>query len=304
MMRVRVLGSGAGGGLPQWNCGCAGCSQARSGAIAPRLQDSVAVSTDGKSWVLLNASPDIRQQIEGFSALHPRQTRDSPIAAVVLTNADIDHCLGLFVLREGSPLAIHSSRAVLASLREHDALTRTLERAPDQTHWGALELGRSQPVIAAGGRDTGISVEAVAVPGKLPPHLDGLVEPGPEHSLGLLIRSKDGGFTLGYASCVAHDAAGVQQILDEADMVLFDGTFWSSDELIELGAGHRRAQDMAHWPLSGPEGSLEELKRRCRGRCVLTHINNTNPILRDTPERRAVIAAGVRIADDGLDAIL
>jgi pyrroloquinoline quinone biosynthesis protein B len=304
MMRVRVLGSGAGGGLPQWNCGCAGCSQARAGTIAPRLQDSVAVSTDGKSWVLFNASPDIRQQIEGFSPLHPQRTRDTPIAAVVLTNADIDHCLGLFVLREGSPLAIHSTRAVLDSLRDHDALTRTLERVPEQTRWSALELGHSQPVLGAGGRETGISVEAIAVPGKIPPHLETLVEVGPEHNLGLLIRSNEGGFTLGYASCVAHDAPGVQRILDEADMVLFDGTFWSSDELIEAGAGRRRAQDMAHWPLSGPEGSLEELRRRCRGRCVLTHINNTNPILRDTPERRAVIAAGVRIADDGLDAIL
>jgi pyrroloquinoline quinone biosynthesis protein B len=249
----------------------------------------------------LNASPDVRQQLWSFPALHPRSTRSSPIAAVVLTNADVDHCLGLFVLREDSGLAIHGTRAVLDALRQNDALCRTLERRPEQTRWSVLPLGRGAPLLGADGAPTGLFVEVVSVPGKLPPHLVGLVTPHAEDDVGILIASDPGGPTLGYAPCVAHVAPGVQRILGEADVVLFDGTFWKNDELIALGAGARTAQDMAHWPLSGPHGSLEVLRQREHRRTVLTHINNTNPILRDGPERRAVLACGVEVAEDGLE---
>jgi pyrroloquinoline quinone biosynthesis protein B len=298
-MRVHVLGTAAGGGLPQWNCGCPGCVAARSGSLRPRTQDSVAVSVTGDRWVLLNASPDLRQQLAAHPELHPRVLRESPIDAVVLTSADIDHCLGLFTLREGSPLAIYSSAFVLESLLRHDALCRTLERQPDQTRWIPLEPGRPQALLGARGQRTGLLVEVVPVPGKLPPHLKGLVLPHAGQNLALLVRPEAGGATLGYAPGVGGNAAGVQRLLAEANLVLFDGTFWSDDELVRLGIGHGSAVELAHWPLSGPNGSLATLSRHPR--VWLTHVNNTNPILLPGLERRAVEKAGVEIADDGLE---
>ncbi len=302
-MYVRVLGSAAGGGLPQWNCGCAACSAARAGTLSPRTQDSLAVSDDGRRWVLLNATPDIRQQIAACRSLHPRALRHSPVAAVALTNADVDHCLGLFVLREGSPIAVHATATVLDSLRRHDALCRTLERTPEQVRWLGLEPEKPETLFAADGEPLGLEVEAVPLPGKLPPHLQGLVEPGPHHNVGLLVRSSGGGQTLGYAPGVAHDTPGVRRLLAEADLLFFDGTFWSDEELPALGAGARRAGEMAHWPLSGPGGSLE-LLRGAPCRVVLTHINNTNPILLDGVERQRVVSSGIDIADDGWETTL
>jgi len=300
-MRVLVLGSAAGGGLPQWNCGCDNCNAARAGKLLPRTQDSLALSADGEHWVLLNTSPDVRQQLAASTALHPRRLRDSPLTAVVLTNADVDHSLGLFVLREGSALSIHGTGVMLDALRRHDALCRTLERSPEQTRWTALDPERPQPLLGARGEPTGLSLEAVPVPGKLPPHWVGLVAPDPAHNVGLLVRDERGDSSVGYAPCVAHDAPGVRRILREARLAFFDGTFWSDDELVALGAGQRRAADMAHWPLSGALGSLEFLRREARGRSVLTHVNNTNPILRDGPERAAVLDAGLLVAHDGMD---
>jgi pyrroloquinoline quinone biosynthesis protein B len=206
-------------------------------------------------------------------------------------------------LREGSPLAIYGTRDVLDSLRDHDALCRTLERYPEQTRWSTISIGRAESLVAVDGQPTGLVIEAVPVAGKIPPHLEGLVDEGPGQNVALLIRAEKSGRTLGYASSVACDSWGVQRILSESDLVVFDGTFWSSEELVALGASHRRAEDMAHWPLSGSSGSLELLRRQYPERCVLTHINNTNPILRDGPERRAVLSAGIRIAQDGLDVI-
>jgi pyrroloquinoline quinone biosynthesis protein B len=298
-MRVRVLGSAAGGGLPQWNCGCDRCARARSGTIAARTQDSVAVSADRERWVLLNASPDVRQQLAAHAELHPRAPRDCPVQAVVLTSADVDHCLGLFVLREGSPLAIHATAEVIDALRRHDALCRTLERRPGQTRWIALEPGRTDPLCAVDGTPTGLVVEPIVVPGKLPPHLDGLVAPHPNHNIALLVRAERGSTTLGYAPGVGGDAPGSRRVLSEADLVLFDGTFWSNHELDPLGSDQKSAREMAHWPLSGSEGSLETLGRHPR--VVLSHINNTNPILVDGAERRAVLERGVRIAEDGME---
>jgi pyrroloquinoline quinone biosynthesis protein B len=299
---LRVLGSAAGGGSPQWNCGCANCIAVRAGhaALRPRTQAAAAVSADGQHWFLLNASPDVRAQIESFPALHPRRLRDTPIGGIALNNGDVDACLGLFILREDQPLVLYASEAVERGLREHNALTRTLERRPGQLIWNRLRAGDVVPLVGAAG-PSGLTIEAVPVPGTVPLHLKGLAAPSPEDNLAFVLRDANGRSAL-YAPTVA----SLTPLLDEraraADVVLFDGTFFRDDELTSLGLTTRTARDMAHWPLGGAEGSLRWLAQLPCRRKILTHINNTNPILReDAPERGELIAAGVEPAYDGLE---
>jgi pyrroloquinoline quinone biosynthesis protein B len=302
-VRVRVLGSAAGGGFPQWNCGCPNCSGLRLARIAatPRSQDSLAVSADGARWFLLNASPDVRAQIEATSALHPRAPRDSPICGVVFSNGDLDHCLGLFALREAQPLHLYATPSVMRGLREHNAFCRTLERFPAQTTWHALEPGRRLPLLDQAG-PTGLSVEAIAVPGKLPIHLEGRVAAATDDNVALSVRDERSRRTLLYAPAVAGPSPALDAALCEADCVLFDGTFWSSDELVSQALSERRAEDMAHWPVGGAGGSLDYLAGMNVARKLLTHINNTNPLLiEDSPERRAVAQAGISVAADGME---
>jgi pyrroloquinoline quinone biosynthesis protein B len=305
-VRVQVLGSAAGGGFPQWNCACSGCDGLRSGAIiaAARTQDSLAVSVDGQVWYLLNASPDIRYQIESCRHLHPRPgaARGSPIAGVVLTNADLDHCLGLFSLREAQPLVICATSAVKKALVEHNVIYRTLERFPGQIHWVELEPGRRVALRTPDGTDIGLSIEAICVPGKAPQYLEGLVAPDPEHNVALLIREARSDRSLVYMPGVGGDAPEVRRLLAAGDLVFFDGTFWSEDELSVLTPGARLAHEMAHWPLAGENGSLEVIRANCRGRCLLTHLNNTNPLLRaDSDQRKALLRAGISVAHDGME---
>jgi pyrroloquinoline quinone biosynthesis protein B len=305
-VRVQVLGSAAGGGFPQWNCACSGCNGLRSGAIiaAARTQDSLAVSVDGQAWYLLNASPDIRYQIESCRHLHPKPSsaRSSPIAGVVLTNADLDHCLGLFSLREAQPLVIYATHAVKAALVEHNVICRTLERFPEQARWVELEPGRPVPLCKPDGTGVGLSVEAICVPGKVPQYLEGLVAPDPEHNVALLLREQRSDRSLVYMPAVGGDAPEVRKLLGAGDLVLFDGTFWSEDELCLLTPGARSAHEMAHWPLAGENGSLDVIRANCRGRCVLTHLNNTNPLLRaDSDQRKALLRAGITVAHDGME---
>jgi len=300
-VRVRVLGSAAGGGVPQWNCGCDNCREARrgTGVVRPRTQESVAISADGASWFLLNASPEIRAQIESFAPLHPREPRHSPIAGVVLTNGDLDHCLGVLSLRESHPLTIYATDSVGAGFTAGNVLYRTLERFEGQVTWNALAIGREQPL-----GDSGLTVTAIATPGNLPLHLKSLREPSAEDNVGLVVRDARAGQRLAYFSGVAGPSPALARAVAEADVVFFDGTFWSSDELIALGLGTRRAEEMSHWPLGGPEGSAAFLGRQ-RGRKILIHINNTNPILREgSAERRALDAAGIEVAADGLELAL
>ena len=302
-MRVRVLGSAAGGGFPQWNCGCANCRGLRRGSVRawPRTQDSLAVSQDGASWFLLNASPDVRAQLAATPALEPRARRHTPICGIVLSNGDLDHGLGLFSLREAQPLALYATRAVQRGLREHNAFCRTLERFAGHTRWTALEPGVRCALLGADAQPSGLSVEAIAAPGKLPIHLEGLLEPSAEDNVALAIHDEQRRRTLVYAPSVAARTPALESALREADCVLFDGTFWSGDELPGLGLGERSAQDMAHWPVGGPDGSLAWLAA-LPGRTLLTHVNNTNPLLiEDSAERRAVEAAGVEVAYDGME---
>ena len=306
-MRIRVLGSAAGGGFPQWNCGCSNCRGMRDGTIRAiaRTQESVAVSADGETWFLLNASPEIRQQIESFTGLHPRAPRHSPIGAIVLTNGDLDHTLGVLSLRESHPLAIYATERVRAGFVDGNVLYRTLQRFPTQVTWRALKLGREEELLAADGRESGLLVEAVAAPGKPPIHLEGLAAPDPEDSIGLRVREASTGRRLAYFAATAGLTPAMRDVLAEADGVFFDGTFWSSDELPALGLGVKRAEDMAHLPIGGAGGSLAQLRDLRAARRIYIHVNNTNPILHeDSAERRDVEAAGWEIAWDGMEVIL
>jgi len=303
-VRVRVLGSAAGGGFPQWNCGCPNCRGVRRGAIAavPRTQESVAISADGKAWFLLNASPEIRGQLESFPALHPRGPRDSPIAGILLTNGDLDHCLGLLSLRESYPVTVYATDRVRRGFTDGNVLYRTLERFDGQVAWRSLTPGREEALTVPGGAPSGLTVTAVALPGKPPVHLMGRFPPDREDNVGFRILERSTGRVLAYLSGVAAVTPEVLRALDGAACVFFDGTFWSNDELVALGLGSQRAEDMAHLPIGGTGGSLAALADHRSGRRVYIHINNTNPILReDSAERAAVEAGGWTVAHDGME---
>jgi pyrroloquinoline quinone biosynthesis protein B len=303
-VQVRVLGSAAGGGFPQWNCGCANCRAARAadGRAPARTQESVALSARGDAWFLLNVSPEIRAQIESFSGLWPRAARHSPIAGLLLTNGDLDHCLGLLSLRESHPLVAYATAAVRDGFTQDNVLYRTLERFPGQLEWRTLALGQEQLL---GDAAAGLFVTAVPAPGKLPLHLEGRRAPSPEDNVGFVIRDAASGRRVAYLSGVAGPSPEVERAIGAADLVFFDGTFWSSDELIAAGLGTRRAEDMAHWPVGGAEGSLAFFRCVARppgARAVYIHVNNTNPmLLEDSAERAAVWAAGLDVAHDGME---
>lgn len=298
MIRARILGSAAGGGVPQWNCGCENCLLVRKGdgRVRARTQDSMAIGTGGERWLLVNASPDVLRQIERFDALWPRSRRDTPIAAIALTNGDLDHVLGLLSLREWQPLVILATERVRAGLVERNAMMRTLARTSGQVTWRVLEPGRELLL-----EDVGVGVTALPMPGKLPVHLVDLTEPSAEDNVALRIRDVSTGRTIAIATAVGA-LEGVDALARGADALLFDGTFWSEDELVSLGLGTARARDMAHVPIGGASGSLARLEPVRVARRVYTHINNTNPILRDgSPERMAVERAGWEVAFDGLE---
>jgi pyrroloquinoline quinone biosynthesis protein B len=265
----------------------------------------VAVSADGDVWFLLNASPEVRQQIESFAPLHPRAPRHSPIAGIALSNGDLDHCLGLFSLRESQPLRVYATAAVRAGLCEGNVLMRTLQRFEGQLGWVDLVPGRPAPLALPDGQPSGLEIEAVAAPGKLPIHLEGLAAPSAQDNVGLLVREPEAGKTLAYFPAVGAPTAELEAALATADCVFFDGTFFASDELIALGLGDKRAEQMAHWPLGGARGSLRLLARLSGVRRVLIHVNNTNPVLcEDSEQAAAVRAAGVQIACDGMELAL
>jgi pyrroloquinoline quinone biosynthesis protein B len=299
-MRVRVLGSAAGGGFPQWNCGCPNCAAVRAGDVrfAARTQDSVAFTRPGRDWHLINASPDILRQIEHFPALFPRGERHSPIRSVLLTNGDLDHVLGLFSLRESWPLVLYATTAVRKGLEERNAIFRTLQRFPEHTTWRELELEREIPL------EPGLTVTARAVRGKQPVHLVGIGTPSPEDNVALWVRDVESGKTAVYMGATSA-AERLEDVLEGVDCVFFDGTFWSSDELIRLGLSRARAEDMAHLPIGGASGSLRALARTSVPTKIYTHINNSNPILaRGSAEETEVLRAGCTIAYDGMEIAL
>ena len=295
-MHVRVLGSAAGGGFPQWNCHCETCEAAREGVRArPRTQSSLAIRGAEGPWFLVNASPDAREQLE---ALTPRQVdglRVPPIAGVLLTDAEIDHTAGLLLLRESAaPVHVLGAEGIERALRRGYPVLTILERYCG-AEWETLEPGRASSL-----EGSSLTVEPFDAGGDAPRYLG---ESDVElEATGFVFRDRAGGGIVTYVPGLARLDHGVLTRLAESDVVLVDGTFWRDDELARLGISTRSAREMGHVPLSGPGGSLEALAQLRRPRKVLVHINNTNPILlEDSPERKAVLGAGVEVAYDGLE---
>jgi pyrroloquinoline quinone biosynthesis protein B len=296
---VRILGSAAGGGFPQWNCHCATCEAAREGVRAlPRTQSSLAIRGGEGPWFLVNASPDARQQLE---ALTPRQVdgvRSPPIAGVLLTDAEIDHTAGLLLLRESqAPVRVFGAEGVERALRSGYPALAILERYCG-VEWQTLGPERARPL-----EGSSLVVEPFEVGGDAPRYLSGS---GVElQASGFVFRDEAGGGVVSYVPGLARLDEEVLARFASSDLVLVDGTFWRDDELARLGISARSARDMGHVPLSGPGGTLEALARLERPRKVLVHINNTNPILlEDSSERKAVLRAGVEVAYDGLEIAL
>ncbi|GDY32694.1 pyrroloquinoline quinone biosynthesis protein PqqB [Gandjariella thermophila] len=294
-MWVRVLGSAAGGGFPQWNCACPNCRAVRDGSrpCRPRTQSAIAVSTDHRRWFLLNASPDIRAQIEAFPALRPGNGRATPLRAVLLTDAEIDHTLGLLLLREGRSLEVHATASVRETLCQGTAILRTLE-AYCRVTWRPVVPGTD---VSLGG---GLSYRAFDVPTDKPARFGTGASQG--RVVGYRLTDQATGRAAVYLPCVQRLTAAVRAQLDDCACLLVDGTCWRDDELIRLGVARKTARDMGHLPIDGPGGSLEQLSPLPIDHKIYLHINNTNPILLDdAAERRAVERAGIEVATDGLE---
>jgi pyrroloquinoline quinone biosynthesis protein B len=298
-VNVRVLGSAAGGGFPQWNCHCETCEAARIGVRArPRTQSSLAIRGSEGPWFLVNASPDAREQLEALTPGRVDGVRAPPVAGVLLTDAEIDHTAGLLLLRESvTPVRVFGDRGVERALRCGYPVLTILERYCG-LEWQTLEPEHATPL-----EGSSLVVEPFAVGGDAPRYLDGSdVE---LEASGFVFRDRAGGGAVTYVPGLARLDDRVLSRFAASDLVLVDGTFWRDDELPRLGISSRTARDMGHVPLSGPDGTLEALARLERPRKALVHINNTNPILlEDSPERDAVVRAGVEVAYDGLEIAL
>jgi pyrroloquinoline quinone biosynthesis protein B len=309
-MRIKVLGSGAGGGFPQWNCNCANCRAARSGApgFSARTQSSLAVSADGANWLLLNASPDLRQQIAATPELFPQEngtSRDSPIKAVALTNGDVDHIAGLLNLREAQPFSVYAARRVLdvlAANRIFDIL------APGMVERLELPLGQAIPISGAG-VELGLSIESFTVKGKIALYLEDAkaanfgTQTG--DTLGLKVRETSTGKSFFYIPGCANVDDALAQRLRGAELVFFDGTLWHEDEMIEQGLMGKTGSRMGHVNMSGEDGSIAAFADLGVARKIYVHINNSNPVLNSfSKERAQANAAGWEIGEDGMEVAL
>jgi pyrroloquinoline quinone biosynthesis protein B len=296
-LQIIVLGSAAGGGFPQWNCLCPVCQLAWKGdkRVKPRTQSSLAVSADGEHWLLLNASPDLRQQIIATPQLHPRGAkRQSPISAVFVTNGDVDHLTGLLTLREQQAFTVYGSKTTLAEViggNIFGVLNRELVK------FNEVDLNETI--------DTGFGLRIIpfAVPGKVPLYLEtGSVAIGAEGETTVGLEIIGGGKTFYYIPGCAEVNAKLQEKLRNADLLLFDGTTFTDDEMVTLGLSTKTAWRMGHTAMTGEKGSLLRLSDLGIGRKVFVHINNTNPVLiEDSPERSKAEAGGWEISYDGME---
>ena len=308
-MQILVLGSGAGGGVPQWNCNCPVCRRAWDGdtRVAPRTQSSIAASADGETWCLINCSPDLRQQIISNPQLHPRAPdrhgrRDTPLASVVLTNADVDHIAGLLTLREKQPFTLFATARILDVL----AANRIFE-VLDPDYVGRTRFVLDEQVEVA----PGLTVEGFTVPGKVALYLEegadaegaGLSIGGEtEDTIGLRISEAGGEASAFYIPGCAAMTNDLTDRIRGADLVLFDGTVWHDDEMIARQVGQKTGHRMGHMAMDGPEGSIAALADLDIRRKVFVHINNTNPVLIDgSPEQALVTAAAWELAHDGME---
>src|SRR5258706_4869154 len=302
-MQIRLLGTAAGGGVPQWNCNCVICREARAGTgrVRARTQSAVAVSADGQHWFLLTASPDIRTQIESAPALQPPAgtARGSPIEAVLLTNADLDHTLGLLLLREGEKLQVHAPAKV------QQALTEGISVAPVLASFCGVKWiepgAEALPLLHRDGSLSGLLYQAFPVQGHSPRFMKRSVfQAG--NVVGYRIIDERTGGRLFFLPDVAALGEKLVEALPECEILLFDGTFWSEDEMQEREVGNLTASSMGHVPIAGADGSLRVLADIKVKNKIYVHINNTNPILlEDSPERAAVLAAGCTVGEDGME---
>jgi pyrroloquinoline quinone biosynthesis protein B len=307
-MRIKVLGSAAGGGFPQWNCRCLNCDRMRRGVLKgqARTQAQIAISPAESTWVLLNASPDLRQQLSEDSEFAPREeTRSTPIAAIILTSADVDCVLGLLHLREFQPLQIYSTLSVRRALTEENSLFRTLERSNPPVRWELLPLDRQIPIFQPASPTENASLFCKAVPlgGNFPDYVSDQLRRSlseEEAVIGLQLVQNEKRFF--YAPTLPGRGEDWRRCVSESDLALLDGTFWSDDELIRVHGSGKTARKMGHLPLSGAQGLLEQLQVNGNVRRVLIHMNNTNPALdTESQANRAVRDAGLEIAHDGME---
>ena len=311
-MIIKIIGSAAGGGFPQWNCNGPQCQAVRRGdpAFTRRTQSSIAVSTNGRYWALFNASPDMREQIAATPELQPAAdgaARHSPIKVVVVTNADVDHIAGLLTLREKEPFALYGSNPVLKTIAANP-IFGALDADLVSRH--VLPLGREIALKGPRG-ELGITVEAFAVPGKIPLYLE-VPDQNPETFLsqsgdviGLRIAAQDASSAFHYIPGCGWVDDRLRTRLDGSELLLFDGTLFTDTEMLDQGLGEKTGHRMGHLPLSGPDGAVAQLAGTAIARRVFIHMNNSNPILNDASEERAIVEeAGWEVSFDGMEITL
>ncbi|MGH8679444.1 MAG: pyrroloquinoline quinone biosynthesis protein PqqB [Burkholderiales bacterium] len=301
-MRIRVLGSAAGGGFPQWNCNCPNCDGLRKATLRAkaRTQSSIAISADEVDWVLFNASPDLLAQFRAFPELQPaRAIRDTAVRSIVLIDAQIDHTTGLLMLREGKPLEIYCTDMVREDLTAGNPLFNILHHYCE-VNWHPVDTASGSAFSVAGAGQ--LIFTAVPLKSKAPPYSPHRDNPHEGDNIGMRIRDPSNGKVLFYAPGLGEIEPHLRPFLEEADCLMVDGTFWTDDEMIRLGVSKKRARDIGHLPQSGLGGMVEVLTPLKAQRKILIHINNTNPILvEDSPERRVLDSAGIEVAFDGMD---
>lgn len=311
---MKILGSAAGGGFPQWNCACENCRAVRAGRFRGKARGQAQVAINAgvegseQPWFLLGASPDLRGQIEATSELHPRAgVRQSPLAGAVLANADVDHVLGLLLLRELQPLRVHATNSIRRILTEDNSMFAMLQRVPGQLTWSNFVPGASFHLCDAAGKASGLSCRAISLGTHFPAYVSAQRQAelvSGEASLGLIVESAAGA-RLAYMPGVPEIDDALLNEFESADVLLFDGTFWRDDELIRVQGSGQTARQMGHVPVSSPEGSLSKLAGLQRPRKIYVHINNTNPMLNEAgPEYRQVRESGWEIAEDGCEIVL
>ena len=297
-MKVVILGSAAGGGFPQWNSNAPGCNRARKGDpnAQARTQASVAVSADGQSWFLLNASPDLRRQLELAPVLHPREgLRHTPIDGVLLSGGDVDVIAGLLTMRERQPFTVFATPRIHQVLDDNpifEVLARDVVRRERVT--------LDQPFALGGG----LTANFFAVPGKVPLYLESGSEPPPiiEDDTTVGVEVTAGQVRLLYIPGCAAMSDNLRQRLEGADAVFFDGTLWRDDEMVTAGLSTKTGRRMGHMSLGGPNGTIEAFRPIDVGRKIIIHMNNSNPVLlADSPERAEAEAAGWVVSHDGME---
>ncbi len=298
-MRIQILGSAAGGRFPQWNCGCGNCASVRNHKFSgkARTQAQLAVSADGVTWFLAGASPDLATQIEASPTLHPRALRDSPIAGVVLASADLDHVIGLLLLRELQPLRVYAAASILKILREENSMFGMLNRVEPQVVWSAINAGTPFSLLAADGKDSGLRCEAHYLSGRYPKYVRSeAASLGRDEAAAALFFVSASGKRVAYIPAIGNLTDALLEKIDRADLLLFDGTFWSDNELTCVQGSGETAHQMGHIPV---EESLRLLKNIDARRKMFIHLNNTNPMLDETSaEHQAVRQAGWEVAED------